>query len=112
MNNALRFSHGDTIVLTIFPVGSNLRWVVENTVRPEAVGWLQTSVGEDLSDLFRGGITDGGNGIGLANCAEIVGASFGVSAAEAIEKQYISAKLMDETFYTCFHWNIVQSDDH
>ncbi|MCU0425922.1 MAG: ATP-binding protein [Candidatus Kapabacteria bacterium] len=112
MNNALRFADGEMITLTIFPVGDILRWVIENTVRPEAVEWLQTTVGEDMSSLFRGGITDGGNGIGLSNCAEIVGASFGISAVEAITSGYITAKLIDRTFYACFHWNIVRPDDH
>lgn len=112
INNALRFAHKDTVVLTIFPVGDILRWVVENTVRPEAVKWLQETIGENMSDLFKGGITDGGNGIGLSNCADIVGASFGVSSMEAIDGKYISAKLINNTFYACFHWNIVQQEFH
>jgi signal transduction histidine kinase len=110
VNNALRFSLEDTITLTIFPVGNILRWVIENKMKPETTVWLNESVGSHLSSLFKGGITDGGNGIGLSNCADIVGASFGVSSAEAIEQRYISATVDDNTFYACFHWNVVQEE--
>jgi signal transduction histidine kinase len=110
VNNALRFSSEDTIVLTIFPVGNILRWVVENKIKPENVTWLKERVGNNLSSLFKGGITNDGNGIGLSNCADIVGASFGVSSIQAIEQGYISATVDDDTFYACFHWNVVQEE--
>jgi signal transduction histidine kinase len=110
VNNALRFSSEDTIVLTIFPVGNILRWVVENKIKPENVTWLKEHVGNNFSSLFKGGITNDGNGIGLSNCADIVGASFGVSSTQAIEQGYISATVDDDTFYACFHWNVVQEE--
>ncbi|TAE29569.1 MAG: ATP-binding protein [Candidatus Kapaibacterium sp.] len=111
VNNALRFSKEDTIIITIFPVGNILRWVIENTMKSESVAWLQESTGNNLSRLFQGGITSDGNGIGLSNCADIVGASFGISAAEAIDRRYISATVKDETFYACFHWNAVVEEE-
>jgi signal transduction histidine kinase len=112
INNALRFSAGDSIILSIFPVGDILRWVVENTIRPEDAEWLHKTLGENTSALFKGGVTHGGNGLGLSNCADIVAASFGVSSTEAIDEKYITAKIIDDTFYACFHWNIVQQEYH
>ncbi len=111
VNNALRFSKEDTITITIFPVGNILRWVVENKIQPENITWLQEHIGNDFSLLFKGGITNEGNGIGLSNCADIVGASFGMSAPEAIEQRYITATVREETFYACFHWNAVVENE-
>jgi hypothetical protein len=108
INNALRFSAGDEIILTIFPIGDVLRWVVENQITPENAAWLQKTVGDNLQALYRGGITNGGNGIGLTNCADLVAASFGVSTTEAIEQGYITSSVAGLTYYACFHWNAVK----
>lgn len=108
INNALRFSAGDVITLTIFPIGNILRWVLENEISPEHALWLQNNVGDNLQSLYKGGITQGGNGIGLSNCADLVAASFGITSSEAIEQGYVSSKVIDSTYYACFHWNAVQ----
>jgi signal transduction histidine kinase len=110
INNALRFAEGEEVVLTIFPIGNILRWVVENTVSAEQESWLRQHLGDNLQALFQGGLSNGGNGIGLSNCADLVGASFGVSSEDAIKQGYITAKLIDRTFYACFHWNAVAEE--
>jgi hypothetical protein len=108
MNNALRFAATNEIVVTIFPIGDILRWVVENEMSPENAQWLQKNVGEDLRSLYKGGITNGGNGIGLTNCVDLVAASFGISSQEAIDQGYICSKVVNTTYYACFHWNAVK----
>jgi signal transduction histidine kinase len=108
INNALRFAASDSITLTILPIGNVLRWVVENEVEPQNIAWLLENVGDSGKALYKGGITNGGNGIGLANCADIVAASFSIPPLEAIEQGYVGAKVIGSTYYGWFHWNAVQ----
>lgn len=108
INNALRFAAGDTITLTILPIGNVLRWVVENEIEPQNIAWLKENVDETGKALYKGGITNGGNGIGLANCAEIVAAGFSIDPSDAIEQGYVGAKVIDSTYFGWFHWNAVQ----
>lgn len=110
INNAVRFANSEEILLTIFPVGdgthSVLRWVVENRLSNNHMLWLQENVGDDLSTLFKGGITRGGNGLGLTNCVDFVSEGFGVSSDTALEQGYIGAQVINRTYYAWFHWNI------
>jgi signal transduction histidine kinase len=108
INNALRFAASDTITLTILPIGNVLRWVVENLISSDNVLWQKQNIGTNWQELYKGGITNGGHGIGLANCADIVAASFNISSANAIEEGYVGATVIDSTYYGWFHWNAVQ----
>ncbi len=108
INNALRFAATDTITLTILPIGNMLRWVVENELEPKDLQWLEETIGNDAQALYKGGITHGGNGIGLSNCADIVAASCSIPPPEAIEQGYVGAKVIGSTYYGWFHWNAVQ----
>src|SRR5690606_37008275 len=70
VNNAARFSADDKVKITALPIGDRwVRWVIENTLFPEHTLGLRESVGAELGKLYHGGITRGGHGIGLANCA-------------------------------------------
>lgn len=106
INNAARFTADGRVALTIFPVENNLlRWVVSNAVTRDQSEWLATATGGDLKKLFRGGLTRGGQGVGLTNCADIVAASFGVTTPEeAVEKGYLGAKVVDHQYHAWFHW--------
>ncbi|MCB0190660.1 MAG: HAMP domain-containing histidine kinase [Anaerolineae bacterium] len=106
INNAARFTVDNRVRLTILPVGDNLvRWVVQNSISERQKDWLHEKVGENLGDLFRGGITRGGHGIGLSNCADFVAAAFGTrDADEAIEQKYLGAHIIDDQYYAWFHW--------
>ncbi len=107
INNAIRFSAGDHVRLKVIPINNLFtRWVVENQVTHRQKTWLQEALGERLQDLFQGGYTRGGQGIGLSSCVDLVAASFGVSSDEAIEKQYLGAKVCGDTYYAWFHWPI------
>ncbi|VTS00638.1 Uncharacterized protein OS=Crocosphaera watsonii WH 0005 GN=CWATWH0005_3458 PE=4 SV=1 [Gemmata massiliana] len=105
VNNAVRFAVGGAVVVWVFPVTAGLtRWVVQNAVAPDQVAFLAERAG-DLGRLFAGGITRGGTGVGLANCAEIVADCFGLSSpGEAVARGYLGAKVEGSDYYTWFHW--------
>ncbi|WP_040891012.1 ATP-binding protein [Zavarzinella formosa] len=105
VNNAVRFAADGRVILWIFPVGTDLvRWVVQNRVDSDQAAFL-ASAAPDPARLFAGGVTRGGHGVGLANCAEIIAACFGLdSPAEAVTGGYLGAA-MDGPEYLCwFHW--------
>ncbi|AWM41139.1 HAMP domain-containing histidine kinase [Gemmata obscuriglobus] len=105
VNNAVRFAAGGAVTVWIFPVTSGLtRWVVQNAIGADQEAFLAERVG-DLGRLFAGGITRGGTGVGLANCAEIVADCFGLaSPAEAVSRGYLGAATRAGDYFTWFHW--------
>ena len=109
INNAARFSADGEVVMTIVPVGDELvRWVVSNAVTAKQRHWLGLKVGADLRPLFRGGVTNGGHGIGLSNCADFLAASFGLRAPqEAVERGYLGAKVIEDQYHAWFHWPVL-----
>lgn len=112
INNGIRFSAKEYVRLTVIPIDNSItRWVVENELADRQKTWLQETLGNDLSRLFQGGYTQGGQGIGLSSCSDLVAASFGVSPREAIEGEYLGAKVCDNTYYAWFHWPIYMSED-
>lgn len=106
MNNAIRFSAGPLIRMDIVPVGVDaVRWTVANPVTEQQAEWLQRNTQGDLSSLFRGGITKGGNGLGLSNCADFVAAAFGLPHINAaLEGQYLGATVEDGWYLAWAHW--------
>lgn len=106
INNAARFAANENIRMTILPVGRELtRWVVENDIADDHVQWLKNEV-DDLQELFQGGHTRGGNGRGLLNCANFVSTSFGINTDEALDQEYLGAKVFGNTYYAWFHWPV------
>jgi hypothetical protein len=107
LNNAAHFAGSGEVTLDIFPVGSAglVRWVVTNDVTARQRAWLERSTGGDLRDLYRGGPgEDGRERLGLALCAEVVAACFGLEDPwEAVEKGYLGARLSDG-YHAWFHW--------
>lgn len=107
INNAARFAADDRVHLRVMPIGAeHIRWVVTNAVDAAQEQWLRDAAGGDLGVLYRGGLTRGGHGIGLSNCAEIVAASYGLHPDEAINEGYLGAKLLDGRFCAWFHWPV------
>ncbi|QJW97051.1 histidine kinase [Frigoriglobus tundricola] len=106
VNNAVRFAAGGAVTVWIFPVAAGLtRWVVQNAIAPDQAAFLGERTGADLGRLFAGGITRGGTGVGLANCAEIVADCFGLSSpTEAVARGYLGAATRDTDYYSWFHW--------
>ena len=107
VNNAARFSADRRVALTIFGAGDGraIRWVVSNAVAPEQRAWLAAVAGIDLNDLYAGGLTNGGSGIGLATCREFVAAAFGLPSAQAaVTGGYLGARLIGDEYHAWFHW--------
>ena len=106
VNNAARFTNDGLVAMTIFSVGKEVvRWVVSNSIGSEQRAWLEANVGADLKPLFRGGMTHGGQGIGLSNCADFIAAAFGLKTpADAIERAYLGAKVVGDHYHAWFHW--------
>lgn len=106
MNNAMRFASEPAIDLEILPVGDNaVRWIVVNAIAPDQSQWLEENTRGDLSNLFRGGLTRGGNGFGLSNCADFVAAAFGLpDARAALDGKYLGAVVQDGWYVAWAHW--------
>jgi hypothetical protein len=106
MNNAMRFAAEPSISLEIIPVGDNaVRWTVANPITHDQSEWLKQNTHGDLSNLFRGGLTRGGNGFGLSNCADFVAAAFGLSDINAaLEGKYLGAVEEDGWYLAWAHW--------
>lgn len=106
INNATRFTAGPVIHMTVAPIGEHVvRWMVANPVTPDQEAWLQERAQGDLSCLFRGGLTRGGQGLGLSNCADFVAAAFGLhDIDEALEGKYLGATVKDGCFTAWAHW--------
>lgn len=106
INNAVRFTTGTSIEMDIFPVGDNaVRWVVANPIAPDQSEWLNNNTQGDLSRLFRGGLTRGGTGLGLSNCADFVAAAFGLPDIDAaLDGKYLGAVVEDGWYCAWMHW--------
>jgi hypothetical protein len=106
INNAIRFTAGPDIKLEILPAGENaVRWVVANRVTPDQAEWLENKTQGNLSTLFLGGLTRGGHGLGLSNCADFVAAAFGLPDIHAaLEGKYLGAMVEDGWYLAWMHW--------
>lgn len=113
INNAIRFTTGPTIHLEILPVGDNaVRWIVANPISPDQADWLQKNTKGDLSSLFRGGLTRGGHGLGLSNCADFVAAAFGLPEIDAaLEGKYLGSMVEDGWYLAWAHWPSLYSPE-
>ncbi len=105
VNNAVRFAADGSVGVWIFPVAAGLvRWVVENRVAADQRAFLAAAA-PDPGRLFAGGITRGGTGVGLANCAELVADCFGLAdQAAAVEGGYLGAAARGDRYLAWFHW--------
>jgi hypothetical protein len=105
-HNAARFAADGRVALTAFTPSEGLvRWVVSNAVGEDQRGWLEGAAGTDLGRLFAGGLTRGGQGVGLSACAGYVAGCFGLpSGADAVARGYAGARLLGDRFHAWFHW--------
>ena len=105
MNNAARFTADGVVELYLRSIGDNLRFVVVNAASAEQRALLDESQGDSLGNLFLGGFTTGGEGVGLSICGEFVANAYGLpGAAEAVEGGHVGATNVDGAFVAWFHW--------
>lgn len=111
INNAVRHTADSRVYLSIFPLTDehehNVRFVIYNQIRPEHQTLLQSQLGDDLHQLFKGGFTTGGSGLGMQICADFVADAYGVGSVQrCVEQGYIGARIVDSYFVTWFHWPV------
>ena len=105
LNNAVRFTNDGEVGLQLRAIEGNLRFVVANAITAEQRASLTQAHGDSLGDLYLGGFTTGGEGVGLSICAAFVANAYGLSdVEEAIRDRYVGATMMDDVFVAWFHW--------
>jgi hypothetical protein len=112
MNNAARFAADDRILFCIAGVPTAepevVRFVVANKVAEEHLAVLRQKFGDSPGELFRGGFTTGGHGVGIRICADFCGHAFGISDFdEAYRGGYFGARWINDMLAFWFHWPIV-----
>jgi signal transduction histidine kinase len=112
INNAVTYSADGQVLLAFAPVEQedppkDLRFVVGNRITPEQQQALGRSFPRGVGELFEGGFTTGGQGLGLRICADFVGNAYGLSsAAQGLAEGHFGATIAGDYFITWVHWPI------
>lgn len=111
MNNAVHNTADSRVYLSILPFPDaepqNLRFVIYNAVSGDQRMLLTKRSSGKLGELFRGGFTTGGTGLGMRICAEFVTNAFGLrDIGEGLHGAYFGATLNEAYFVNWFHWPI------
>jgi K+-sensing histidine kinase KdpD len=106
LNNAARFSASREVEIDLRPLpGTGMgRVTVVNELGAGEMAWLEDRLKTDPAILFRRDVTHGGSGIGLAACAEVVGAAFELTPDQAIRERVIGYRVDEGRFYAWFCW--------
>jgi signal transduction histidine kinase len=113
INNATRHTADRRVYISLFPLSNgsdephDLRFVVYNSLREEQRHTLQDRYDDKLGELFRGGFTTGGSGVGLRICADFVNNAYGLREFDAgLQGHYFGARCIDDFFVNWVHWPI------
>lgn len=111
INNAARHTTDGKVYLHILPLPfasehpESLRFVVYNRSTPEHLELLAEHYSDTLGELFRGGFTTGGSGIGLRICADSVCNAYGVKTFDlGLAGGYFGATRVEDFFVNWIHW--------
>jgi signal transduction histidine kinase len=112
INNATRHTADHKVYFAIVPLDDeqpqHVRFVIYNQVRPEQRATLQERFAGSLGELFRGGFTTGGTGVGLRICADFVNNAYGIHSFEkGLSGGYFGARLLGDYFVNWVHWPMV-----
>lgn len=110
LNNAARFAASDEVTVDLRPVPDRPmgRITVVNDLPADETAWLEARLASDPMALFRPDVSRGGSGIGLAACAEVVGAAFELTPDQAIRERVIGYEVVDGRFYAWFCWPVAE----
>jgi len=111
INNAARHTADGNVDLAIQPCEPdhphNLRFIMANRLADAQRQVLQERFREHLGDLFRGGFSTGGAGLGMRICADFVCHAYGLATVdEGIAGDYFGARLLHAAFVNWFHWPV------
>jgi signal transduction histidine kinase len=111
INNATTHSADAAVRLTILPLPEDqplhLRFIVANSVTPEQRIQLEERFPTNLGELFVGGFTTSGSGLGLRICADFVCNAYGLRSVEqGLAEGHFGAALHGDQFYAWVHWPI------
>jgi hypothetical protein len=108
VNNAARFTSDGRIRMRVEKVApGTARIAVTNPVDPAQADWLG-SAAEDPADLFLGGASRGGRGLGMSASASIVARAWGqVDAEDAVALGAVGATVSEAGFAAWFLWPIL-----
>lgn len=113
INNAARHTADGKVYFAIVPVPTktaprDLRFVIYNATASAHQQVLTERYGTNLGELFRGGFTTGGNGLGLRICADFVNNAYGmVQFDHGLQEGYFGATHIDGYFVNWVHWPLV-----
>lgn len=112
MNNAAQYAADGLVHFYILPVPEpepeSIRFIIANKVAEEQRQVLVDRFRNDLSEIFRGGFTTGGHGIGIRTCADFCSHAYGVfDFTRAKEAGYFGARWAGDYFAAWFHWPII-----
>ena len=86
-----------------------VRFVVANPVDDEHRRLLEDQFGDKPGELFRGGFSTGGHGVGARISADFCANAFGISNFDqALDGGYFGAKWIDTFLAVWFHWPVVE----
>lgn len=109
MNNAVRHAAHPSFSAGLMTVGSNLRVAVANAITSEQGALLRERLAVDPASLF-GTFTTTGSGFGLRIVAELVGRAYGVVSTDELTRSgYVGAKIVDDSFFSWFHWPLANA---
>lgn len=116
INNAVRFAADEVVAVRVDPLAAaipggdealiHVRFAVINRISvAQRSALLDRFGGADLGELFVGGFTTGGHGVGLRICAELVAHGYHLGElAEGARSGLVGARLVDDHFVAWFHW--------
>ncbi len=110
INNATDYSADGLVYLSVLPLGEqpeHLRFVVFNRASEQQRATLTGRFPSGPGQLFRGGFTTGGSGLGMRICADFVCNAYGLPTVDqALGEGHLGARFIDEFFVAWFHWPV------
>lgn len=110
MNNAAAHSADGQVFMSILPLGDepeNLRFTIFNRASEQQQARISGRFPKGPGQLFRGGFTTGGSGLGMRICADFVCNAYGLPGVDqALEEGHLGARFIDGYFVAWFHWPV------
>ncbi len=112
INNAMKYGNGEIVEMTLEgecgDQPENLKVTVSNPISPSQVDTLNQKFGGKWEELFRGGFTTEGSGLGMSICADCVSNAYGIeSFEELIAGGYLGAGISGGNYTAWFYWPLV-----